>query len=141
MKRFLSMTIVAALFSCLLIGCIKASVYSMALNIGTGETKNSQVHNYTAGNMGVGLKANSFTKVDGLNYTRLSATLYNITGTITPIYVGTGTMRFTNTNEIEMTTYGYQEQGRKMFGFSTKVNGYNYGGLYSDNVTMTSGRD
>ena len=119
------------------IPCVDASTYRSTLSLGKGKYVAGATRAYTAGYNSIRIDINSFTKVDGLNYTKLQV---NYIEDATNYCFNIGSVVF----KIDAkTTYAHDwgnlSTGNRYYLFSTKVDGYSYGGVSSNNVIMTSG--
>ncbi len=115
-----------------------ASSYSFYLQLNQGGTARSTERNFTDGVNYVKITPNSVESVDGLSYTMVGVNLVD-TGEVSrkTNYI---VNRF-NTNEIGVTIpydFGYRNQGKRYWTFSTKVEGYRYGAIKANVETSSN---
>ncbi len=117
---------------------VNASTYTSTLQVSSGYYVPGAYRMYTAGNNYISLYINDFEKVQGLNYTILNIQLEEDNGTAC-IFVGDYDMRIDQVSTTYTHNWGYLAQGYRAYNFDTRVNGINYGGVYSSQVIMSSG--
>lgn len=125
------------IFMILFIPNVYASEYSSTLSLGQGNYTSGATRAYTEGENKISIKISSFTKVDGLSYTKLqvkyveeaSNYCFDIGSTVFKI-----TAKTTYSN-----SWGNLGNGNRYYYFSTLIDNYSYGGLKSNKVVMTSG--
>jgi len=133
---FLSLLLVISLS--ILTMTVNASSYTSTLSLGTGRYLTGSTRHYTAGVNKFSIYVDSFTRVEGLNYTKLNVTLATDTGT-SSLRVGSRNLHIDRISQNYSIDWGYQSQANRYYSFSTKVDNTNYGGLYSSHVEMSSG--
>lgn len=135
MKKVILCSTLLAVFSFVMIMGVSASSYISTLSLGQGKSVTGQTRQYTKGNYVVYVKINSFTKADGLDYTKLSVTKDSNYGNFSSLK----TLISTVDRKTSYTySFGADSQSNTKYTFSTKVGGYNYGGVTSNRVEMKS---
>ena len=130
---------VSVIASMCLIPTVYASEYKSTLSLGQGSYTAGATRPYTEGINKISIKVSSFTKVDGLSYTKLQVDY--IEEAINYCFdVGSVTFKV-NAKTTYSNDWGRLSNGNRYYKFSTKVGGYSYGGVKSNNVVMTSGTD
>jgi len=138
MKKIYFLSLIGVICLSLFITTVNASTYTSTLSLGDGRRLTGATRSYTAGTNKISIYVNSFTRVNGLNYTKLNVTLATDTGT-SSMRVGTTNMTIDRISQTYTHNWGYLSQADRYYSFSTIVDNYNYGGLYSSHVEMSSG--
>lgn len=131
--------ILIAVVSFVAINKVKASQYYSTLSLGKGSYVFGATRNYTAGDNWFSVVVNSWQSVDGLNYTKLFVSINNNINGVTN-QVDCVRLKI-NSNQSYPHWWGYLPQQYRYYYFTTYVDGYAYGGVQSNLVTMSSGTD
>ena len=137
MKKTLGITATALFITFAFVAMMNASTYWSTLSLGTGRTLKGATRAYTAGINAISINPYTFEKANGLDYTKLEVALYDDVSTANPL-VGTVKFRVDDNKNKLRYYFGDQPAGNRYYKFSTKVDGFNYGGVTSEEVLMMS---